>query len=199
MPHNPKGRGKVRFQVMGKEVLMLGNMSLAGASDIERHKSNTLTGSWLGIPDENLLLGVRHLLLTMYPEGAMLDRGIHLLGLIKCSRFIQRPAGDRFFFPCLRRASQLSLRYSDSADPSKVGQPQTPPSAIRSLCSVFCGLDATPTLKQNWAVLSTRAVPYVSTVSLNDASAAPAPPPPCCHFCSSVWVCSPHSISLETF
>lgn len=33
----PKGRGKVRFQVMGKEVLMLGNMSLAGASDIERH------------------------------------------------------------------------------------------------------------------------------------------------------------------
>lgn len=104
---------------MGKEVLMLGNMSLAGASDIERHKSNTLTGSWLGIPNENLLLGVRHLLLTMYPEGAMLDRGIHLLGLIKCSRFIQRPAGDRFFFPCLRRAGQLSLRYSDSADPSK--------------------------------------------------------------------------------
>lgn len=87
---------------------------------------DTLTGSWLGIPNETLLLGVRHLLLTMYPEGAMLDRGIHLLGLIKCSRFIQGPAGDRVFFPCLRRAGQLSLRYSDSADPIEVGQPHTP-------------------------------------------------------------------------
>lgn len=30
---------------MGKEVLILGNMELTGASDIKRHKSNTLAGS----------------------------------------------------------------------------------------------------------------------------------------------------------
>lgn len=30
---------------MGKEVLTLGNMDLTGASDIKRHKSNTLAGS----------------------------------------------------------------------------------------------------------------------------------------------------------
>lgn len=92
----------------------------------------------------------------------------HLLVLIKCPGFIQWWAGDRFIFACLRRACQLSVRCPDSADWSKRSVSQRYlPSAIRSLCSICCGLDVTLTLNQNWAVLVTCAAPHFATVSLN--------------------------------
>lgn len=143
----------------------------------------------------------------MCPEGATLGRGLHLsesptrvvsscpphiLVLIKCPVFIQWWAGDGFIFACLRRACQLSLRRPDSADWSKRSVSQRYlPSAVRSLCSIFCGLDVTPTLNQNWAVLVTCAAPHVATVFLKDAFC-----PLCCHFRSSVRACPLLSISL---